>query len=169
MAIFEPNCLFSFIFSSVHVGALPVYPLPHLIILCLLSLHFSVAIHLPAYLLFYLYRFPSNWQSSPLFVLCQHCPLSFFLATVYLHNHLFNSSVCSWPPPPPPNFPPLPLICHSDYSGWWGLVEASFMAKYMNIYMNAKASSDLFVCFCLIEMSAKSLYCWRMHVHRCHE
>lgn len=117
---------------------------------------------------------PCNWQSSPLS--SSLSALSSFLlrfpATVYIHSARppppFIPSVCLYPPPPP-NLPPFPLICHSDYRGWQGLPAESLVAKRMNIYMNTKASSGLLVCCCLIEVSAKSLYCFRVHGRRSYE
>lgn len=114
---------------------------------------------------------PSNWQSSLLS--SSLSALSSFLCVfqllfTYTAAPPFIPSVCSYPPPPP-NLPPFPLICHSDYRGWQGLPAESLVAKRMNIYMNTKASSGLLVCCYLIEVSAKSLYCFRVHGRRSYE
>lgn len=153
--IFLLLCLFSFIFSSVHVVALPVYSSPHLIILCLLPLHFSIVIYLPAYRLFNLCLVPLIDSQILFFV--KIVLFSLFCFFQLLFTYITTSCVCSWTSSAP--FQTFLLTCYWDYSWWQGLLAESLVEKYMNIYMNTKASSGLLVCSCLIEVSAESFFC----------
>lgn len=82
-----------------------------------------------------------------LLVLCQHC--------LCFPSLRYSSYTYPLPPPTPRSAHKPLLLCHWDYSGWQSLAAESLVAEDINIYMNTKASSGLFVCFCLIEASAK--------------
>lgn len=92
--------LFSFIFSSVHVAALPIYPSPYLIPLHMLSLHFScgetsACIPYSSASISFL----PNWQSGPLSLSCVSIALlSLFLQLLFIYVTTSPTPVCSPPP-----------------------------------------------------------------------
>lgn len=93
--------LFSFIFSSVHVAALPIYPSPYRIPLHMLSLHFShgetsaCIPYSPASI-----SFLPNWQSGPLSLSCVSIALlSLFLQLLFIYVTTSSTPVCSPPAP----------------------------------------------------------------------
>lgn len=86
-------------------------------------------------------------------VLCQHCPLFFITLFIsFLFQLLFtyitiSSSLLYLQKKKPSKFTSFfLLICNLDYSGWQSLSAEALVEKYINIYVNTKASSGLFVC-----------------------